>query len=322
LAEEVEIINIACLSEACGEGYHRGTNVEKRRAPASKSHHLKRNNRFTQENRRIRDFVRKHGGRGIDVVRFEWKRYKRILQTKWASRWTPALMKPEAVFDRIYHDDAKSQEDWGMVVTPEVPQRPVQTENNEGRAGCETEYLHSVFERHGIFGIPQRQEFIGEDGRQHVEQDMQIVQVLHTRGGHSRPHVMPTFENADMPYLTASLSLELQPMLRLPEADDVEDRPPQLDRCRLAFGMDSYWVSARELAPFDVLGHKMITWAKREPSETDEGVLVVSEKKRAKPSVYILHETCPTLCVVYALGQAGWSGEPRTLVVDNTNVGE
>jgi len=61
---EVELFNLACLDESCGEGYHRGTSQELSRAPASGNEHLKRANRFQQERLRVRNFA-KHMARRV-----------------------------------------------------------------------------------------------------------------------------------------------------------------------------------------------------------------------------------------------------------------
>ena len=87
LVQEVREINGMPLDESCGEGYHRDTHCEKKRAAASSSRHLKQHVRFRKCLGRVQHFIEVHGDRGRKVARWEWFNYKRILQTKKKLRW-------------------------------------------------------------------------------------------------------------------------------------------------------------------------------------------------------------------------------------------
>ena len=315
MVKQVAFMKLAKLNEGCGESYHRGTTVELHRAPAAKSDHLKQENRFKQEQQRVRSFLRRHGARARKIVRFEWRCWKRVLQTSWSKRWTPKKLDARQAFKRIYHDDAMANENWSLVVDPERPQRPVITEDNSGDVGLQTEYLGAVFERHGVYEVPQRSTDIGANGELEVNDDTEFFQVLRKRSSHSRPHLMPTFINADEPVLTAALAIEVQPLRRPAEAAGSADQPRDLHTERLYPNTDPYWINGRNIASFEDMAQNMFVWRDVAQSE-DAGVIVVSDKQRAKPQCHVLDENCPTLSVIYQIRDEGWRGRPVTTIVD------
>ena len=78
LAQEVLEINDSGVDEHAGEGWHRSSNQEKVRAPASSLMHLKRTLRHKEVISLLKGFLRKkHGQRGERVVRFEWRHWKK-----------------------------------------------------------------------------------------------------------------------------------------------------------------------------------------------------------------------------------------------------
>jgi len=84
---QVRAIKTTPLDESCGEGWHRDSNHEKCRAPNSSDAHLKRHVRAKGVIKDLRRFCRKYGKEGKDIVRFELRNWKRILQTTWRHRF-------------------------------------------------------------------------------------------------------------------------------------------------------------------------------------------------------------------------------------------
>ena len=171
LEREVFLICLCPLDESCGEGYHRGTSHELARASASLPDHLKQAVRQTQELERVRRWTRRHGAKAKRIVRYEWVRWKRILQTKWSKRWASKKMKGAKVYKRIYHDDAKSVEDWRTIVNPEVDPRPPVTEDSTNQSQLENEYLAQVLRPGSYFGVPTRTQSLDEAGVPQVEEE-------------------------------------------------------------------------------------------------------------------------------------------------------
>ena len=78
LAAAVAEIDDAMLDEGPGEGYHRGTNLEKQRAAASTTEHMKRSVRIKGVIRTCRKFMRTHGAAGREAFRYEWYHFQTV----------------------------------------------------------------------------------------------------------------------------------------------------------------------------------------------------------------------------------------------------
>ena len=70
-----------------GEAYHRWTNVEKIRAPAATTVHLKQKVRIKSVIRELRAYMRDGGDVAKHVVRYEWAYHERVLQHVRRYRW-------------------------------------------------------------------------------------------------------------------------------------------------------------------------------------------------------------------------------------------
>ena len=106
LEEAVRIAKERPLDESPGEGYHRSTHHEMTRAPSSTAQHLKQTVRFKQVLKTTDDFLTKLGELGADVARFEWRSWKRIMQSSASRQWHPVRMCAKDVFARIYRGRA------------------------------------------------------------------------------------------------------------------------------------------------------------------------------------------------------------------------
>ena len=128
LEEELEVWKKHMpLEESLGEGYHRETHLEKERAAASSDRHIKQSVRFKRTLASANGFVEKYGATGIAVFRFEWRRYKRLLQTRRERQWFPVRnMTNRRVAERVYREDEKAMEDFSSICTREQPVDPLQ----------------------------------------------------------------------------------------------------------------------------------------------------------------------------------------------------
>ena len=185
-------------------------------------------------------------------------------------------------------------------------------ERSTARDAAETEYLGATFENMQFYGVPNPQQTVDEDGEARASDGWQVFQVISKRGTFSRPHLMPTFDTPDDPVLTKRLALEIVPChwgpMPHPEgADSVGGvRQPDVDDLHTYPDGDPEWIDARTLAGWEVLGHQMITWSKVVPSPTEECVIVLTGKVRAKPPYDMLDPRCPALCVKFELENRGW----------------
>jgi hypothetical protein len=90
-----------------GEGYHRETHQEKVRAPASTARHLKQCTRTIRSLANVRAFCIRYGRRGRQVVRHDWRTWKRIVQKPGKRRWYPVKAGANAVLNQIHRQDEK-----------------------------------------------------------------------------------------------------------------------------------------------------------------------------------------------------------------------
>jgi len=128
LAAEVKAANTTNLDESVGEGTHRGTTLEQKRAPSSKTAALKRSIRLKGIIAKIRWFRRKYGGYGKKVVRYEFRNYKRILQTTKKKFWQNARPSRAKVIKRVYREDDRADVDWNIILQRVEEPRPVEHE--------------------------------------------------------------------------------------------------------------------------------------------------------------------------------------------------
>ena len=221
LQRYVDDVNLICLDENAGEGYHRDQSKEHERAPAATITHLKQDVRHDQEMERIERWCSAYGERGRQVVRYEWRNVKRILQTSWSRRWKPKQISWKAFYSRVYHDDDRAEQDWRAIVNPEEPRFPVPTASATTLESLETEYLEHMFQAGGNYGIPRDTVQHTEDGQQTNTVDWNVYNVVATRGVHSRPHLMPTFDSPEDPVLAHRLAVEIQKLSwRVPPGEE------------------------------------------------------------------------------------------------------
>ena len=151
LAEMLARMDTVNLDESCGEGWHRGSAYEKKRAYAATPAHLKRAVRRQGVYRRIRKFRRTHGKAGDAVVRFEFRKWKRIL-AKRASKWVPRRMSDEVAFGEIYRENASSEVNWSTVVS-RMGLHHIETEASDNTGGAQNEYLRAQVQTGGHYSV-------------------------------------------------------------------------------------------------------------------------------------------------------------------------
>ncbi len=152
LQAEVDRLRWTPLDESAGEGYHRSTHNTRRRAPAATIHYIKQDLRVAENLRFARSIIRDHGARGKAVFDYEWRHWKRVLQTDRKKYSFGVKMKASRIFDRIYRVDEMSYDDWSSVVSrnPAVPKRAALTDqNHQIHEACATSAGPFVCDSHG-----------------------------------------------------------------------------------------------------------------------------------------------------------------------------
>ena len=216
LADEVRAIENTPLDEACGEGYHRETNKETTRAPASTMAHLKRPTRVKGVIKDMRHFMKVHGHAGRNVVRFEFRNWQRIVQVNTRYKWRVRRMKAHLIFKRLYREDTKGDEDWSAVAQKVPVARTVPPEEASTRERLEREYLAATFQPLQYYSVEREEERQNEDGAVVRETVPHYFQLLAAQTSQTRDKTMHTVETADD--ITRNTGLLLHILCFLPVA--------------------------------------------------------------------------------------------------------
>jgi hypothetical protein len=127
--------------------------LEKRRASASLEVHSKQYVRHKEALARVVKFQEDYGDRGAAVIRYEWRCWKRIIQTDPKHRWRLVHHSAQTVIRRVYREDDKAAADWSLVCSREATVRPVVRDEVDGKTALLHEYLVSVLKRDGHYSI-------------------------------------------------------------------------------------------------------------------------------------------------------------------------
>ena len=322
LAEEVRCLEHTPLDEACGEGYHRDTTHEKVRAPSASMAHLKRNTRIKGVVKLIRTFCRENGHQGREIVRYEFRTWQRVLQTKKRYLWRPKRMKPKDVYKRLYREDAKCDEDWSSIATRLPHGRPIPPENATNREQLEREYLTAVFKPLEFYSVDNDVESLTENGVRTVKKETRYFQLLAAQTGNRKERLMHTFKSAEDETLRAGLALHVvfHERWQHPDADDD-------GQVRVYPEGDDEWVLPQRIAPYVALSENMLRWHQVAQDPDNLGCVVLSEPKLARPRFALEDERCPTLSLVKHLRDQGWTSvsgyvEHTTIPIEGAGGGD
>ena len=108
LLEYIELLALTSLDESAGEGFHRATNAERTRAPSSRMVHLKGTTRHRYNLSYCKRFLKRYGEKGKRVFRFEWCKWKRIVQTNTRSFLSNRKMSSKKVVGTVYQEYAET----------------------------------------------------------------------------------------------------------------------------------------------------------------------------------------------------------------------
>ena len=316
--EEIALWDLLPICEDPGEGYHSLTSRELTRASGSSVEHLKQDVRRDQELDRLSKWA-SFGDEGKRVIRFEWRSWKRILQTGWSQRHVPKNLSAQAAFRRIYHDDELSAQDWTAILKLEQPNRPVVAEDTDNAQQLQTEYLAATLVKGNFYAVPIPKEVVREDGERVAQEETEIVRLLSTASSSHRPKVMHTYASADDAALSSRLALEIQPYTLVAAAAGVEDAivvrgEVGLENSAVFAEVEPYWISALSLAPADNLLYRLHTFTTEERDDERPGITILSGVCKAKPMMPLTDPSCPALLVYIALKAIGWIPQQSKVV--------
>ena len=219
------------------------------------------------------------GERGAAVIRFEWRCWKRLLQTDGVRPWRPVNLDRDVVAQRLCRQDAMAQDDWSLVCRRHTPARPVVVDDEDGEEALRNEYLVSAMPEGGYYTMdtPARQE--QPDGTFQQTAKRTHFWLLDNAHGNHRPHVMPTAHRADEVLMRSPLAL-LVVRTRIRPLDD-DPQGGAKDTFHLDVTGDPEWVSPKDLsAAHDPWHNALVNWS---PGASDHpGCVALTEPRPVK----------------------------------------
>ena len=320
LAEAVAEICNSPLDESAGEGYHRSTHHALTRARNAKSPHLKASTRRKQVTKLLKFFMR-FGEAGRRVIRFEWRHWKRILQSTRKLIWRPRRIKTKQFLERVYRMDAMAEVDWSTVCrrihapgqgpAPQarVPARDKKTQD------LHIEYLLSVMKPLQWYTVETPKAGMDEDGNPEEVVEHQHFQVLNIITSKSRPHLMPTIESHDDVAMINSFAALIQEVTPKPdivfEGGGVVVFPDS----------EPLWKRLQDLGPFHVVRRSLTHYQQTGASAEHAGCVALRQPVRALPMHPVTDMRCPALSMLAALYRAGWRNVEGRVVHTTLDVG-
>jgi len=318
LEEFLEMMETTSLDESCGEGWHRGSQYEKKRAYSSVTASLKRSVRRKGVFLRLKKFKRMYGKRAEPVLRFEYKNWKRIL-AKPSRRWHAKRMPDNEAFGRIYREGASSEVNWSNIVS-RMQVHAVATEDVGTLEASQNEYLRSQVKPGDNYGfdLPGQDAEGGSVAIVPWSQEPHLnFRLLGMQHGKKRAHVMPTVDDPEDISKVASLAWHVQFQTRRSRGEDEDPLPAAT--LEVYEDGDPQWVRPRDLASFDTLQTQLMVYRKELESQV-KGCLLLSDRHLARPMQALMDKDCPVLILVQQLRRKGWKAVDRKIVHENTTV--
>ena len=305
------------LDEGAGEGYHRATHLTKLRAAASSDPFVKQSTRLKQNIDMLKQFIRLRNGRRI--LRFEWRKWSRVLQTKKRSYYKAKKMTSKQAIRRIYRMDEKAKEDWGSicakVLAPgqgDLTHAPKEVPKEKSRQQ-RCEYLHCALKPMRWYCVDIPQADIDDNWRPVERQERQYFQVLRVVTPQSRPKLMPTIKSQEDIILTSRLAFHVQ------RASVSRDRASTLsadaedNNVQVFFDEDDDWADWQDLGPFEHVYTSLMVFQSAEGVEDQQNCLSLGDPVSAAPTLALSDAKCPTLMIYNALLDQGWKSVEQTV---------
>ena len=305
LAVQVARLTRAALDETAGEGYHRSTNHEMKRAPGSATEHVMQTPRARHCIRESLELIRSYGEPGKAVFRFCWRTWSSILQATPRRRWDLVKLPPSAVFRRVYREDDKAHEDWSSIVATRPVNHGVASESLNAKGAVQREWLVAVLKPSSTFSVDSLVHAPGEDGRLEEGVRTRYFEVLDVVTSRNRPKTMPTVHVGEEDVMaTAAVAFHVQMLDRF----DPEEGGSAPDAAwRLVHkDMEAQWVVPSKLAPFDDMAYRMTHWQQVTESAAIDGCLLLERPCRARAMIPIMDANCPAATVYAVLTHKGW----------------
>jgi hypothetical protein len=291
------------LDESPGEGFHRSTHHVKARCAHAKLPFVKSSLRLKQNLKRVRAVARTRGLAGQAAVRFEWRRYKRVLQHRAWCQWRPVRMSDGDFYRRLYRMDSKALDDFSVVAeqpgsSPSDRAPLAMTENSQ------LEYIECVVAIGCYYSIAVPAFGPHGPADEAVVDEIVYFNVIDRHGKRSRLVLVPTFDSKDEVTLRAPLAFLVQ-YFGVWRSDPGRGVTVFADS-------DPQWLPYTEIGSFHNVQATLLTWQCR-ASDTDCCIDLFGAAP-ARPTVPLEDAACPSLTICSALVERGWAPVFQTVV--------
>jgi hypothetical protein len=159
----IDILRDCPLDESAGEGYHRETNLAHQRAPASTAQTVVQEVRFKKNMDRIETFLDTYKHQARATVRYEWRNWKRVLQSSKKKLHRNKHMQDTAAMKRVYRMNAMARGNWDIAFRRGEEEDALPIEDDDVDA-VQREYLAALFCVHHVFSSSRRTPSGGAQG--------------------------------------------------------------------------------------------------------------------------------------------------------------
>ena len=314
----LEWMKTISLDESCGEGWRRGANYEKKLAYASTCASLKRAVRRKNVFLRLRKFRRTYGKRAEEVLRFEFRHWKRILSIQ-RSKWKSRKMDDKKAFEAIYREGKPTEVNWSTVVS-RMGLHHVNTESATTTEGVQNEYLRAIVAVGNAYGVQAEQsQAAGSHAAPQPQEESHVhFRVLDIAHGHSRAHTMPTVDDAEDVSKVAAIAWQVQFQQLRTRGDDESALPEHV--VEVFDDGEPQWIRPRTVASFECIQQQLMEYRRVEPSPL-QGCVWLSDSHHALPKQALTDKDCPVLTLVQHLKRRGWLPAERQVVHHDATVG-
>jgi len=307
LLQQVKQMKNTPVDGSPGEGYHRETNLARSRAPVSSTQTVVQAVRFGKGMDRVNEFLATRGKEGRNIVRYEWRHWKRILQVSRRKLHRGKALSEKQAYARLYRQDSMARDNWSLLVNPTRSEQP--DVPDDGADGAQREYVREVLRPNVFFSMepnpPPRPAAASSSSAlvalpNVAPQEPFVFRIEEMHYGQHRPKYMPTHESHKDIALHAKLAVLVQPYdLRVPFDAGA-------GRAVVYPSAEPRWMDHSGLGTFNDLCYRLFECKKVEHDEDQPECLVLSDRQLARPTIPITDEKCPVLCLIWHLQALGW----------------
>jgi hypothetical protein len=300
LTLELTARNNIPLDEGPGEGYHRHTNLTRQRSGHVRLHWILASVRHKQVIGKCKKFMKDFGKAGRNVINYEYRQYKRLLQTNSKKRTMGVQMRPRDFFKRMYRMDDKARDDFGVLIDSTVSKK---TSPSTTTTRLQIEYLQVVLKPETHFSVTLERD---TDGGGVVEEAMFFL-VMGVRGPSQKPKLVATHSTVTLGPVTVQIQhLDTWNWNKSLDAPTIQVFPE----------MDPDWINILDVAPFARMQFSLDEYS--HGISDARGCMQLSQRRRAVPMMPLTDVTCPCMSIINGLVSVGWIPIDGKVVHDAT----